>query len=110
MTELINLWFGMAFLLNEEGVDPSYYSVFRELLMQWHDRSESSNLEGFRKLVILVISKIAGATTLSTGRSVCLLWAASRPLVPSNLEMWNIYSRLIDFVDEFDKRVNLKIG
>jgi midasin (ATPase involved in ribosome maturation) len=110
LAELVDLWFDMARLLNEEHLDPSYYSVFRGLLEEWVKRSTQRHLSGLTTHVQSELHRLSSSVALSTGISMSVIWEVARPTVPSNLDQWNAYDRLLRIVNEFDNTVALQIG
>jgi midasin (ATPase involved in ribosome maturation) len=110
LEELMDLWFDMARLLNEEHLDPSYYSVFRGLLEDWVKRSSQRHLSGLTTHVQSELHRLSSSVALSTGISMSVIWEVARPAVPSNLDQWNAYDRLLRIVDGFDNAVALQIG
>ena|ERR1700737_155485 len=110
LDELSNLWFDMARLLNEEYLDPTYFSVFRELLEDWITRSNKGILQSLVAYIRSELHRLSSSVALSTGISMATIWKSTRPIVPSNLEQWNVYDRLVRLMNQFDGMVGLQIG
>jgi midasin (ATPase involved in ribosome maturation) len=100
----------MAVLLNEEGLNSIYFSVFRDALSQWVEKSKLSNLSGFVGDASFAVDGLADVATLSTGTSMSIIWKESRPIVPSNWEQWKAYNKLLGLMDEFDRSVCFQTG
>jgi midasin (ATPase involved in ribosome maturation) len=107
---LLKLWSHMAYMLNEEDFDPSYYSVFRNLLEEWVARIDSPSLSGFGGHVHSELNGLSGSIALSTGMSMPVIWEVARARVPSSLEHWKIYNRLITLMDDFESKVAFQTG
>src|ERR1700687_1080369 len=99
----------MARLLNEEHLGPTYYSVFRGLLEGLVGRS-NQQLSVLTTQVQSELHRLSSSVALSTGISMPVIWEVARPNVPSNVDQWNAYNRLLRTVAEFDSRVALQIG
>ena len=100
----------MANLLNEENLDPSYYSVFREILEEWTTRTAAPGLNRFVSCVRSELQSLSNSVALSTGMSVSVIWELVHPPVPSSLEQWKVYDDLIAFMNEFESRVAFRMG
>jgi hypothetical protein len=110
LQELMSLWSDMAQLLNEEHLDPTYYSVFRGLVEDWTARSTRANLLSILKLVSSELHRLSNSVALVTGNSMAIIWETVRPSIPSNLDQWNAYDRLRGLTREFDDMVEGQIG
>lgn len=109
LEELTRVWFDMARLLNETHTDPSYYTIFRESLERWTQRSGEALL-GFVDHIGPQLSNLSTLVTLSTGFSMSVIWEAIHPVVPSTLEQWNSYSQLLTLITDFEHKVGHEIG
>ena len=115
LEELIRLWKDMTLTLNEGDVDPSYYPVFQDLFAEWVVRSEmslseTSSISRFVKCVATGITKISSSVSVTTGKGMNLIWRAIHPCVPSTLELWNIYEKVLGTFNEFGKKFALQVG
>jgi midasin (ATPase involved in ribosome maturation) len=110
LQELMSLWSDMAQLLNEEHLDPTYYSVFRGLVEDWTARSTRANLSSIVTLVSSELHRLSNSVVLLTGNSMPIIWETVRPSIPSNLEQWNAYDRLRALTSKFDDMVEGQIG
>src|SRR5208282_1376184 len=107
---LLKLWSHMAYMLNEEDLDPSYYSVFWNLLEEWVARIDAPSLSGFVTHVHSELDGLSSSIALSTGMSMSVIWEVGRAMVPSSLEHWKIYDRLITLMDDFESKVAFQTG
>ena|SRR5208282_1768512 len=107
---LLKLWSHMAYMLNEEDLDPSYYSVFRNLLEEWVSGIDAPSLSRFVNHVRSELNGLSSSIALSTGMSMSVIWDVGHAMVPSSLEHWKIYDRLITFMDDFENKVALQTG
>ena len=107
---LLKLWSHMAYMLNEEDLDPSYYSVFRDLLDEWVARIDAPSLSGFVGHVHSELNGLSHSIALSTGVSMSVIWEVAHARVPSSLEHWKIYDRLITIMDDFESKVAFQTG
>lgn len=108
--DLIQLWLHMAFLLNEEDSDPSYYSLFRDALELWLARSKGTTLFEFGNHIRSSVRNLSGSIDLSTGMTMTAIWEAERPIVPSTLQQWDTYQKFMSVISEFEKKVLFRIG
>ena len=104
------LWFDVLSIINGRDLDPSYYSVFRDLFEDWMEKAAKQNLPGFLNAVRVELQGLSSSVALSTGLSMSILWEAVRPLVPSSLEQWSVYDQLRSLLGEFETRVAFQIG
>ena len=100
----------MAYMLNEEDLDPSYYSVFRNLLEEWVSGIDAPSLLRFVSHVRSELNGLSSSIALSTGMSMSVIWEVGHAMVPSSLEHWKIYDRLITFMDDFENKVAFQTG
>lgn len=107
---LLKLWVHMAYMLNEEDLDPSYYSVFRNLLEEWVARIVSPSLSTFVRHVHSELNGLSSSIALSTGMSMSVIWEQGHVMVPSSLERWKVHDRLITIMDNFESKVAFQIG
>jgi midasin (ATPase involved in ribosome maturation) len=99
----------MAYLLSEDPTDPSYYTIFREALEGWVQRSGQA-LKGFVYHIRPELDNLSTLVTLSTGFSMSVIWEAVHPIVPSSLEQWNSYNQLLALISDFESKVGNQIG
>ena len=99
----------MASLLSEDPTDPSYYTIFREALERWVQRSGQA-LKGFVYHIRPELDNLSTLVTLSTGFSMSVIWEAVHPIVPSTLEQWNSYNQLLALISDFESKVGNQIG
>jgi midasin (ATPase involved in ribosome maturation) len=107
---LLRLWFHIASLLNEEHLDPSFYSVFRDILEEWTAQTTAPGLIRFVNQVRSELQSLSNSVLLSTGMSMFVIWESVHPIVPSTLEQWKVYDQLIALMNEFESRVAFRIG
>ena len=107
---LLKLWFDMASVLNEEDLNPSYYSVFRNLLEEWIARVDAPSLSAFVSHVHSGLNEFSGSIALSTGMSMSVIWEAEHGIIPSSLEHWKTYDRLIKLMEDFESKVTFQTG
>ena len=107
---LLKLWSHMAYMLNDEDVDPSYYSVFRNLLEEWVARVDAPSLSAFVSRVQSELNGLSSSIALSTGISMSVIWEVGHAIVPSSLEHWKTYDRLVTLMDDFESRVAFQTG
>lgn len=100
----------MALILNEENLDPSYYSVFRDILEAWMEHARSPGLFRFVSHIRSELHGLSNSVALSTGMSMSVIWEEVHPTVPSSLEQWRVYNHLITLMDEFETRVAFQTG
>ena len=107
---LLNLWGHMAQMLNAEDLDPSFYSVFRNILTDWLMRSTNTNLQRFTETVRLELEGLSKSVALSTGMSMPLIWEVARPTLPSTAEQWTAYDKLIGISKMLDNTAAVSYG
>ena len=56
------------------------------------------------------LDDLSETLVLSSGGSMDLIWASSRPIVPTYLEQWEAYQQLLKCYEEFEARVAFQIG
>ena len=111
MIDLFRLWFGVAFLLHEEEeMDPSFFSVLRDLLGKWMETIDSSKLLPFATVIQAELAGLSESVLLTTGNSMSIIWRSTHPDVPSTLENWKAYDRLLTFANEFETKAAGQIG
>ena len=110
LENLLRLWFDMASLLNDQHIDPSYYSIFRDSLKEWIQQSQDGQLTGFVTATHTALDGLSKSVTLSTGIGLPSIWEAARPIFPSTLEQWDCYEELVTFLDQFDNQVAFQTG
>jgi len=99
----------MVRLLSEDPTDPSYYTIFREALERWVQRSGQA-LRGLVHEIRPELEKLSTLVVLSTGFSMPVIWEAVHPTVPSTLEQWNSYNQLLALISDFESKVGGQIG
>lgn len=100
----------MAYMLNVEDLDPSYYSVFRSLLEEWVVGVDAPSLSVFVSHVRSELNGLSSSIALSTGMSMCVIWEAGHAIVPSSLEHWKMYDQLVILMDDFESKVAFQTG
>jgi midasin (ATPase involved in ribosome maturation) len=100
----------MVYFLNDADMDPSYYSVFRDLLEEWVLSNTSSSLSGFNTSLNFELCKLSKSVDSTTGINMDIIWEATRPFLPSSLEQWNVYDKLQSLMNEFETKSALQIG
>lgn len=111
LINLFRLWFGVACLLiEEEEIDPSFFSVLRDLLGRWIETIDSIKLLSFTTAIQVELSSLSESLALTTGTSMSIIWRSTHPDVPSTLEKWITCDRLLTFANEFATKVAGQIG
>ena len=100
----------MASLLNEENLDSSFYSVFRDILEEWNAQTTAPGLIRFVNQIRSELQNLSNAVMLSTGMSMFVIWELLHPIVASSLDQWKVYDHLITLMNEFESRVAFRIG
>jgi midasin (ATPase involved in ribosome maturation) len=110
LDDLLILCLHMAHLLNEENLDPSYFSVFRDILNEWMEHAKGPGLFVFASHVHSELHGLSASVKLSTGISMSVIWQEVHPTVPSNLQQWQVYDHLSAVMTDFENKTAFQIG
>jgi len=110
LDDLLILCLHMAHLLNEENLDPSYFSVFRDILNEWMEHAKGAGLFVFVSQLHSELHGLSTSVELSTGISMSVIWEEVHPTVPSNLQRWQVYDHLSALMTDFENRTAFQIG
>lgn len=110
LSVLLNLWGHMAQMLNAEDLDPSYYSVFKNILNDWLMQNSSTSLVRLTETVRLELETMSKSVALSSGISMPLIWEVARPTFPSTPEQWTAYDELVAISKVLDSNAMMLYG
>lgn len=93
----------LTILCSSSFTDESQFPVYRGILEDWYKKySEFSiferQIDGLRQ----AIDQFGGQLELTTGHSMTLLWNSYHKSVPSSLNAWERYERVLSITEKFD--------